>query len=211
VQRSPYNPAATERWYDPAAPAGVNNYIVADSVTINADTGPSLIPATGFAPGRVTELPAQSLENAYTELGDLWLEIPSLGLKRAIAGVPKVGNTWPVQWLHDQVGYLEGTAFPTWAGNSALTAHVFTPDGLPGPFVDLHKLSWGDQIIVHAYGQRYIYEVRDNRKVSPRANVFQHEDYPWLTLITCQGYQEDSDSYRYRVIVRAVQVKVEPE
>jgi LPXTG-site transpeptidase (sortase) family protein len=213
VVLSPYNPAATERWYEPAAPGGVNNYAVSDSVTINAGAAPSAsrIPETGFAPERVTILPEQSQDDLYDDLDNLWLEIPSLGVRTTITGVPQAGDGWDITWLWDQAGYLEGTAFPTWAGNSAITAHVYTPDGLPGPFVDLGKLSYGDQVIIHAYGQRYIYEVRSNRKVSPQANVFGHEEYPWITLITCQGYNEASDSYRYRVVVQAVQVRVEPE
>jgi len=35
------------------------------------------------------------------------------------------------------------------------------------------------------------------------------EDYPWLTLITCKGYDANLDDYQWRVIVRAVQIKVE--
>jgi len=66
-------------------------------------------------------------------------------------------------------------------------------------------------VIVHAYGQAYVYEVRTvERYVQPddTSSVFKHENYPWLTLITCKGYDEDSDSYRWRVAVRAVQVDV---
>jgi LPXTG-site transpeptidase (sortase) family protein len=212
AQRSAYNTSATERWFDSAAPA-VDSYVASASVTINpqSTTVPDQIPDTGFAPGKVTILPEQPATKAYADLGDLWLEIPSLNVKTPIVGVPRAGISWDIKWLWDQAGFLEGTAFPTRAGNSVLTAHVFTPDGLPGPFADLHNLSYGDQVIVHAYGQRYIYEVQSNRRVSPRANVFEHEELPWVTLVTCQGYNEVSDSYRYRVIVRAVQVRIEPE
>ena len=169
------------------------------------------LPGTGFAPGRITALPEQPAEKAYQDLGDLWLEVPSLGIQVPIIGIPVRDGDWDLTWLEDQAGYLEGTAFPTHAGNSAITAHVYTPEGLPGPFVDLHKLSYGEQVIIHAYGQRYVYEVRSNQKVSPQARALTSEDYPWLTLITCQGYNEASDSYRYRIVVRAVQVRVEAE
>jgi LPXTG-site transpeptidase (sortase) family protein len=151
------------------------------------------------------------LNDVYTPLGDLWLEIPSLGVMTNIVGAPRSDGDWKVDWLGDQAGWLHGTAFPTWEGNSVVTAHVYLPNGLPGPFVDLVKLGWGDQVIVHAYGQRYIYEIRSNRTVSPQTSVFEHEEYPWLTLITCQGYDETSDSYLYRTVVRAVQVRIEPE
>jgi LPXTG-site transpeptidase (sortase) family protein len=209
VQRSPYNPAATERWYDPTAPAGVNNYVVSDSVTINAGAiAPEvLLPETGFAPGRVTEFPEQPLGYRYRDIGELRLEIPSLGVEATITGVPRSGDTWDVTWLWDQVGYLDGTAFPGWEGNSVLTSHVYLPNGLPGPFVDLKSLEWGDRIIVESFGTRYVYEVRESGlKYPDDPSIVQHEELPWLTLVTCQGYQDSTDTYRWRRVVRAVLV-----
>ena len=78
-------------------------------------------------------------------------------------------------------------------------------------FNDLSELKWGDEVIVHAYGQAYVYEVRTVEKyIRPgdTSSVFKHEDFPWLTLITCRGYNEDSDSYNWRVAVWAVQVDI---
>jgi LPXTG-site transpeptidase (sortase) family protein len=91
-----------------------------------------------------------------------------------------------------------------------ISAHVYDANGLAGPFVHLSQLQWGDEVIVHAFGQEYIYEVRDVRVVSPQAvsSTITHEQLPWLTLITCQGYDETSNSYRYRVVVKAVQVQI---
>jgi len=170
------------------------------------------LPATGFAPGRVTPLPDQSAGQAYADLGDLWLEIPSLGVKTSIVGVPRSDEAWHVDWLWEQAGWLQGTAFPTWQGNSVVTGHVYLPNGKPGPFVDLSKLRWGSQVIVHAFGQRYIYNIRTNRIVTPdNLSMLNHEDQAWLTLITCKSYNETSDTYRYRVAARAVLVKVEAD
>ncbi|MCB0156435.1 MAG: hypothetical protein KDF65_16680, partial [Anaerolineae bacterium] len=39
------------------------------------------LPATGFAPNRVTALPEQPEDLAYSSLGDLWIEVPALGIK----------------------------------------------------------------------------------------------------------------------------------
>ena len=91
-----------------------------------------------------------------------------------------------------------------------LAAHVYDASGQPGPFVHLRSLVWGDQIIIHAFGQEYIYEVRESNLVAPGAVAvaIQHEQLPWLTLITCQGYDEDNNIYRYRMIVGAVQVAI---
>ena len=203
--QSQYHLASTERRYDPLNPADF--YGVTARVTISTPE----LPDTGFAPGRVTALPKQPVESAYRDLGEFWLEIPGLGVRVPIIGIPAIDGEWDLTWLADNAGYLEGTAFPTWAGNSAITAHVYTPDGLPGPFVDLHKLSYGDQVIIHAFGQRYIYEVRTNQIVSPQSYSLQHEEYPWVTLITCQDFDEASDSYSYRILVRAVQIRIESE
>jgi len=42
-------------------------------------------------------------------------------------------------------------------------------------------------------------------QVSPFAtsSVIMHKDLPWVTLVTCRGYDEASNSYEYRVAVGA--------
>jgi len=170
------------------------------------------LPTTGFAPGKITPLPDQTEEQAYTDLGDLWLEIPKLGVRTSIVGVPRSDEAWDVDWLWEKAGWLQGTAFPTWQGNSVVTGHVYLPNGNPGPFVDLANLRWGNQIIVHAFGQRHIYEVRTNHIVMPDdLSVLKHEDQAWLTLLTCKGYEESNNTYKYRIETRAVLIKVEAE
>jgi LPXTG-site transpeptidase (sortase) family protein len=140
------------------------------------------------------------------------LEIPDLGIKIPIVGVPAVENSWDVNWLWDQAGWLEGTAYPTWNGNSVITSHVYLSNGLPGPFVNLKTLKWGDEIFIHAHGNRYIYKVHSVSYVAPDdESVLQHEEQSLLTLVTCFGYNETSDSYRYRVVVKAVRVYSEKE
>jgi thermitase len=173
-------------------------------------TAVPLLPAAGFSPHRVTLLPARPAGQAYTDLGDLWLEIPRLAVDLPIVGVPQTAQGWDVSWLGDQAGWLHGTAFPTHAGNSVLSAHVYGSDGQPGLFVDLGTLVWGDQLIIHAFGQEYIYAVRETERVAPEAisSVLRPEFYPWLTLLTCQGYDETSQTYLFRVVVRAVQVAI---
>lgn len=173
------------------------------------------LPATGFAPGRITKLPVQPDELAYSDLGEMWIEIPSLGIKTSIVGVPQTADgEWDVTWLANNVGWLNGTAFPTWEGNSVVTAHVTNADGVDGPFSNLKKLKYGDQIIIHLYGQKYIFEVRNSRLSRPFTTSFAFEDLEdasYLTLITCQTYLPKSDSYMHRRVVRAVLISVENE
>ena len=197
---SAYNVFATERFYDPGD--AVDAYATSDSVEVSTPA----LPATGFAPGRITPLP-QSPRAAYSETGGLQIEIPRLGVSLPIVGVPLGPQGWDLTWLGEQAGYLEGTAFPSWSGNSAITGHVYLPDGRPGPFVRLGELGWGDEIIVRGFGLRYIFSVREVRQVLPDdLSVLRHEDRPWVTLITCKGYDERRETYRTRVAVRAVLV-----
>jgi LPXTG-site transpeptidase (sortase) family protein len=172
----------------------------------------SSLPATGFAPKTITTLPAQPANLEYAKLGDLVLEIPSLNVKSTIVGVPQnADNTWDVTWLGNDTGWLNGTAFPTWNGNSVLTAHVTNASGLDGPFAALKSLKYGDQIIVHMGGVQYVYEVRNSRLARPYSTSYAFEsksDAAYLTLITCQGYNPLTESYLFRRVVRAVLVEV---
>jgi len=149
---------------------------------------------------------------SYLATADVTLEIPSLGVKIPIVGVPKKNGTWNVAFLEKQAGWLEGSAFPSWNGNSVLTSHVYLASGKPGPFVSLNKLKFGDKIVVHAYGQKYTFEVQTNTVVPPTdKSMMKHEEKAWLTLVTCKDYDPKTDTYLNRVLVRAVLVSVDWE
>ena len=200
---SPYNALSTERRYDPATPADVYQVVASATVSVPA------LPATGFAPGRRTELPAPTAAPWYETLSGVRLIIPALDVDVPVVGVPTGEQGWDLTWLWDRAGYLHGTAYPTVPGNSALTAHVYLPDGRPGPFVHLADLGWDDEIVVVVNGLEHVYRVRQVLRVRPDdLSVLRHEDYSWVTLITCQGYDEARDQYRWRVAVRAVLVAV---
>ncbi len=166
------------------------------------------IPVTGFAPDRITTLPRQNI--SYSETGDLWLEIPSMILEIPIVGVPQAEGVWDVTWLDEQAGWLAGSAFPTFEGNSVLTAHVWDANNQPGPFYGLEKLKFDDLVILHAWGDEYVYKVREVKNVSPdNVNaMMKHQVTPWLTLVTCQGYDKESGEYQKRILVRAVLVEI---
>ena len=193
---------------------GVNDTVVDFTIQPSASTtSTTTLPASGFAPEMVTALPIQPAEKAYLK-SELTLEIPKIGVASEIMGIPQINDTWDVSWLGGQAGWLEGSAFPTWAGNSVLTGHATNANGGDGPFANLGSLNWGDQIVIHAFGQAYIYEVRTiNRWTDPKdvGVLTKHEDLPWVTLITCNGYDEKTGAYRWRTVVRAVQVKVVDE
>lgn len=75
-------------------------------------------------------------------------------------------------------------------------------------------LRYGDQIIVFMGGEKYIYEIRNSRLVHPFVTSFAYEslqDHSYLTLIICQVYLPNSDTYLFRRVIRAVLVSVENE
>jgi LPXTG-site transpeptidase (sortase) family protein len=193
--------SATDRTFNNSASA---------SLQITARGDDTDLPETGFAPNKITDLSRERREN-YVQTS-VTLEIPSLNIKIPVVGVPQRIGEWNVSWLGSQAGWLEGSAFPSWNGNSVLTGHVYLPNGLPGPFVNLNTLKYGDRVIIHAFGQKYTFEVRTNVVVAPDdTSALQHEERPWLTLVTCKDYDDRTNTYRKRVVVRAVLVSVTAE
>jgi LPXTG-site transpeptidase (sortase) family protein len=180
-------------------------------LVVPAPAEPVVLPATGFAPHTQTSLARQPLDKAYQESG-IRLEIPKLGVDLPVVGVPLVDGEWDTSWLSRQAGYLEGTAFPTLPGNTIIAGHLYDYNGKAGPFAELSHLHFGDEIRLHAWGKIYVYEVRNNKLVKPAdLSLLKHKDLDWITLLTCQGYDQVKDTYRYRRIVAAVLTKIIPD
>jgi len=169
----------------------------------------SSLPSTGFRHGSVTALSNQPAVKAYTSTA-MTLEIPKLGVSMPIVGVPQSGKSWDVTWLGNSAGYLAGSAFPTWAGNTVITGHVWDSFNQPGVFAEIKSLKYGDQVQIQAWGMIYTYEVRESKLVTKK-NVdaaFQSEAYDWVTLVTCEFYNPFTGNYLFRRAVRAVLVNV---
>jgi LPXTG-site transpeptidase (sortase) family protein len=170
------------------------------------------LPGTGFAPGGGTTLQPPGEGSEYHDYAEdsLQIRIPTLGVQTSIVGVPMVNNFWNTDWLWDQVGYLEGTSYPTWEGNTVLTAHNYLPNGAPGPFINLAQLKWDDEIIVQMAGVDYIYAVRYTNYLAPAdTSPLDHKAYNWVTLVCCYQYDEALAGYKWRVVVQAVLIDTE--
>jgi LPXTG-site transpeptidase (sortase) family protein len=168
-----------------------------------------LIPVTGFAPGMVMKLdtPSRLLYDATS----LTIKIPVIKVNASIVGVESEEGGWDLSWLQDQVGWLNGTAYPTWKGNSVLTGHVVNANGKPGVFSRLKALGVGEYVFVYSSGYRYTYKVVSNAFVQPNdVSVMKHEEKSFLTLITCDTYDERTGTYLRRVAVGAALVDVRP-
>lgn len=166
------------------------------------------LPRTGFAPGRVTEVAEQPASKLY-QSSNLKLTIPKLGQSLEIVGVPETSDGWDVSWLGNSAGYLMGTTFPTWDGNSVITAHVWDAYNNPGPFAELKNLVYGDRFEIEAYGRTFIYEVRESEQIRAGdvARVVKQDAIGNMTtLLTCEAYDEAADKYEFRRLVRAVLV-----
>ncbi|HEX7557458.1 MAG TPA: sortase [Leptolinea sp.] len=171
--------------------------------------GNFFMPSTGFPPNRVTAIKPQPKEKAYQDLNGVRLVIPRLSLQTDIVGVTTNNHGWDLTWLWNQAGYLQGTAFPTYTGNSVITAHVSLANGNPGPFANLSSLQYDDPVEIHAWGNIYTYRVRSIERVLPNdRSAFRHEEDSWLTLITCQGFDEASGEYQWREVIRATLIEV---
>jgi LPXTG-site transpeptidase (sortase) family protein len=168
-----------------------------------------LIPVTGFQPDAITRLDPTT-RPLYNGLG-MTMEIPVLGVNTPIVGVQIKDGSWDVAWLQKQLGWLNGTAYPTWNGNSVLTGHVVNADGKPGVFSNLTYLGLGEYIFVYSSGYRFTYQVITNKVVKPDdVTIFQHMTGPNLTLVTCDAFNESTDTYDSRIAVQARLVQVKP-
>jgi LPXTG-site transpeptidase (sortase) family protein len=206
--QTPNNLLSTERFFDPGD--AVNIYsasTLAEFVVPKEDVAP----ATGFAPGVITNISGIPVVQE-NDLGSVTLEIPALGVKLPVVGISATIDGWDLSWLGNKAGWLEGTAYPTWEGNTAITAHVYLSNGKPGPFVNLKNLHWGDRFYILEDGMRYTYEVRITTRVRPDdKTILAHEKLDWVTLITCAGYDEVTNTYKWRDIVKAVLIMVDEE
>ncbi len=166
-----------------------------------------VLPETGY-PASIGEAAVPQAQPGGASSG-LQIEIPELGLETDIVSALRQGNSWDVAWLLNNVGHLEGSAYPTLVGNTVIAGHVNLPDGSPGPFAALHQLQWGDKIVISRAGYDYIYEVRARYTTTPDdlGVLTDAVNYDWLTLITCRQYSEALGQFTQREIVVAVRVE----
>jgi LPXTG-site transpeptidase (sortase) family protein len=168
------------------------------------------LPLTGFSQEQVTVLPEQEMSAAYNSAG-MVLTLPKLGVSAQIVGVPLGNDGWNTTWLGNDAGYLEGSAFPTWEGNTVITGHIWTSTNRPGIFLNLNTLRYGDEVQIYAWGRVYTYQVMSNYLVSESnvSSVMQTRSADWLTLLTCDGYDPETGTYAYRRVVNALLISVD--
>jgi len=97
-------------------------------------------------------------------------------------------------------GHIPTTAYPGQAGNCVISGHRTT---YGAPFRHIEQLADGDEIVLVTAGNRYTYEVFDQRIVLPTdLEVLEQEGEPKLTLTACHPWY--SAAQRIVVIARLV-------
>ncbi len=163
------------------------------------------LPRTGFSASADPVVREQPLSVKYSEPG-LTLMIPSIGINTEILGVPLVENEFPVEWLGNSVGMLEGSAEPG-KGVVVLTGHNHIDKDQTGPFLALGQLNEGDKIMLYTTdGKLLSYTVFSNEMISSTDiegfETLVNSEPNSVTLLTCEIEQAEG-GYAYRRVISA--------
>ena len=141
------------------------------------------------------------------------LVIPSLSVDAIVKYVPydDISMTWLIDGLREEVAWLGDTSWPGLGGNTVLAGHI-TVRGLGnGPFRYLENIKPDDEVTVYSEANKYTYKVREQVVVNETdMGVVLPTVGTQLTLITCTGWDDELDVYRFRRVVFADLVKAEP-
>ena len=167
---------------------------------------PPRLPETGFSAKHFTNLPEMPKDLNYKPLKML-LEIPSISVSEEIVSVPEINDEYPVTWLGEKIGALDGYAMPG-KGNAYLTGHNHLNDMNAGPFAFLSWLEKGDRVFLNKGTEGVqIYSVYANEKIGEfdvdRMEEISAQFENSLTMITCEDEYEGGGGYSSRRIVAA--------
>lgn len=152
----------------------------------------------------------QAGPNEPGALADLWLDIPNLDILVPILQIPLIDGKWDVSSLSNQVGYLSGTAWPTFTGNTAVAGRTRLSDGAPGPFCRLNELGLDEEINLLSPHLHYTYQVRLIRYVLPShlfALRLRRQD--WVTLVASNAHDGRVDAFARRFSLQAIRTRSE--
>ena len=141
------------------------------------------------------------------------LVIPGLSVDAIVKYVPydEATMTWLIDGLREEIAWLGNTSWPGLGGNTVMAGHI-TVRGLgDGPFRFLENVAPGDQVTLYTEANKYTYRVREQVVVNETdLGVTLPTVGTQLTLITCTGWDDELDIYRFRRVVFADLVKAEP-
>ena len=163
------------------------------------------LPATGITAGSGCPISEKPASVKYRPL-DMELMIPTLDLKSEIVALTAVNGRYPVEWLGDRTGWLEGSACPG-EGISVLAAHNTLNAEEYGPFARISAMREGDRFSLlspdsglmtfEVYASRTI-GADDMGALEKTASLYENT----LTLLTCEDELPEG-GYASRRIVSA--------
>ena len=161
------------------------------------------LPATGFSASKPGGLSKRPMDLRYSAT-DLTLSIPSIGVSAPIVTVPFSGEEYPVEWLEEQAGALEGFDLPA-AGTSILTGHNHLNSAEAGPFAMLRYLAEGDRIFVtDSKGRMHSFTVYTSEKIAAddisKLEEIINRYEGSLTLLTCEDERPEGGYASRRVV-----------
>ena len=161
------------------------------------------LPKTGFSALHPQALRTKPLNVRYTST-DLSIRIPQLSIESDLLLVPEISGEYPVEWLGDSIGMLEGSALPG-KGIMVLTAHNHLNTTENGPFIAIGSLTAGDHVfLTDANNRLYPYEISGNYKIDADgfASIAGYLGENTLVMITCED-EAASGGYLHRRVIFA--------
>jgi hypothetical protein len=132
------------------------------------------------------------------------LQIPVLDLKTELVKVPLTDEGWPVEWLGNRAGVLEGGSLPG-AGYSVAAAHNTLNAAEYGPFALLSTLRENDMVFVRgADGMLLRFRVYANELLAPDdlagLAAIAEQKPGALVLLTCENESPEGGYLNRRAV-----------
>ena len=148
------------------------------------------LPGTGFPAGKIIDLPARPQDLVYSPLR-MTLQIPVIEMETDLVRIPLAENSWPVDWLDEKAGVLEGSELPG-EGYSIIAAHNTLNDTDYGPFARLFEMESNDMIYVRKPDNSLLrFRVYANELILPNdfdtLKLIAEKEADSLILVTCEN------------------------
>lgn len=169
---------------------------------------PAVAPTPTIAPSPIpTETAVPVVQPSATAMPRASIFLPTAGVTAPVIEVYLDGESWDVQYLGQNAGHLQGTAWFGQPGNIVLAGHVEMPDGSAGIFAKFDELKLGDPVILTLNDAQQRYSIASITTVSPDdLSVLYPTDNDRITLITCDSYDFLQNTYQERLVVVADRV-----
>ena len=161
-----------------------------------------ILPKTGFSTLKPQKLSAQPLSVQY-KTTRLTIQLPTLDASSDIVTVPFTDGEFPVEWLGNSVGMLEGSSVPG-KGLTVLTGHNHLNTTEAGPFALLSRLEPGDSfMITDEHGVMQTWHVYKSAKIPADGFSGLAGDVKdnTLILLTCEDESPDGGYLNRRVVL----------